>query len=100
MQVAERVIEFMGTEKPDAVVVDGDGVGAGVVGQINFRGFGAKLFEFRAGGEQPAIALHISTTAVAVWGKMRDWLKSGAEIPDEPELADDLTAVEYGFECR
>jgi len=27
-----------------------------------------------------------------VWGWMRDSLKAGAEIPDDPELAVDLTA--------
>jgi hypothetical protein len=30
-----------------------------------------------------------------VWGWMRDWLKSGAEIPDDPELAVDLCAPGY-----
>jgi len=25
-----------------------------------------------------------------VWGLMRDWLKAGAQIPDDPELAVDL----------
>ena len=30
-----------------------------------------------------------------VWGWMRDWLKAGAEIPDDPELAVDLTTPGY-----
>ena len=30
-----------------------------------------------------------------VWGMMRDWLKAGAEIPDDPELAVDLCAPGY-----
>jgi hypothetical protein len=31
-----------------------------------------------------------------VWGWMRDWLKAGAaKIPDDPELAADLTAPGY-----
>jgi hypothetical protein len=32
-----------------------------------------------------------------MWGKMRDYLKEGAEIPDDPELHSDLTGPEYGF---
>jgi hypothetical protein len=31
------------------------------------------------------------------WMLMRDWLKAGAEIPDDPELAIDLSGPEYGF---
>ena len=34
-------------------------------------------------------------TCWEVWGWMRDWLKAGAEIPDDPELAVDLTAPGY-----
>jgi len=29
------------------------------------------------------------------WGLMRDWLKAGGEIPDDPELAVDLTTPGY-----
>src|SRR5579872_3853875 len=46
VQVAEHVIEFMESEDPDAVVIDGDGLGAGVVDHIKHRGFGKKVFEF------------------------------------------------------
>jgi len=49
VQVAERTIEWMGKEKYDAIVIDGDGLGAGVIDQINFRGFGQRLFEFHGG---------------------------------------------------
>jgi len=28
---------------------------------------------------------------------MCDWLKSGAEIPDDPEMETDLCGVQYGF---
>ncbi|KKK93364.1 hypothetical protein LCGC14_2693650, partial [marine sediment metagenome] len=37
VQVAERTIEFIIQEKPRAVVVDGDGLGAGVVDQLRAR---------------------------------------------------------------
>ena len=32
------------------------------------------------------------------WGKMRDWLASG-EIPDDDELCDQLTSLDYGFDA-
>jgi hypothetical protein len=31
---------------------------------------------------------------------MRNWLKDGAEIPDDPELAQDLCGLEYGFSAK
>jgi hypothetical protein len=94
VQVAERVIAFMEQEKPDATVVDGDGLGAGVVDQIRNRGFGHKLFEFH-GAQRANDADKYFNRRTEVWGLMRDWLQAGAEIPDDPELEVDLTGPEY-----
>jgi hypothetical protein len=96
VQVAERVIEFMERENPDATVIDSDGIGAGVVDQINFRGFGRRLFEFHGGQSADDAAAYFNSRA-EVWGRMREWLMAGAEIPDDPELEADLTGPEYGF---
>jgi hypothetical protein len=99
VQVAERVIEFIRQENPDAIVVDGDGLGAGTVDQLQHRGYGAKLFEFHAGqAARDQVAYFNRRTEM--WGAMRDWLKAGAEIPDDPELADELSSPEYGFSAK
>jgi hypothetical protein len=34
------------------------------------------------------------------WGKMAEWLKAGAEIPDDPEFEIDLTGVQYGYSSK
>ena len=94
VQVAERVIAFMEKEKPDATVVDGDGLGSGVVDQIRNRGFGHKLFEFH-GAQRANDSDKYFNRRAEVWGLMRDWLQAGAEIPDDPELEVDLTSPEY-----
>jgi hypothetical protein len=96
VQVAERTIEFIHSEKPDATVVDGDGLGAGVVDQIKFRGFGDRLFEFHGGATANDSAAYYNRSAEC-WGAMRDWLAAGAEIPDDNELEANLTGREYGF---
>ncbi len=96
VQTAERVIEFRMKEEPDAVVVDGDGLGAGVVDQMRHRGYGEKLFEFHGGHKADDADAYFNRRA-EVWGLMRDWLREGAEIPDDPELATDLTGPKYGF---
>jgi hypothetical protein len=99
VQVAERVIELMEKEKPDATVIDADGIGAGVIDHIKHRGFEKRLFEFHGGAVPDDSAAYYNKRA-EVWGRMRDWLGASAEIPDDPELATDLTAPQYGFSAK
>jgi hypothetical protein len=97
VQVAERVIAFQKQESPDATVIDGDGIGAGVIDHMQHRGF--KPFEFH-GGSHPFDPNAYFNRRAEAWGLMRDWLMAGAEIPDDPELEADLTAPEYGFSSK
>jgi hypothetical protein len=96
-QLGERVIEWIQKEKPDATVVDGDGLGAGTIDHLKFRGF--KSFEFH-GGNTPNDAQQYFNRRAEVWGLMRDALKAGLEIPDDPELEIDLTGPQYGFSSK
>jgi hypothetical protein len=99
VQLTERIIAFINSEHPDATVVDGDGLGAGVVDQLRHRGFGEGLFEFHGGGSSYDPDAYFNRRA-EVWGKMCEWLKAGAEIPDDPEFEVDLTAVQYGYSSK
>lgn len=96
MQVAMRVSERIESERPDAVVVDGDGIGAGVIDNLRFRGYGDNLHEYR-GGLPAHDSIKYFNKRAESWGQMREWLTAGAEIPDNPDLATDLTVPEYGF---
>lgn len=98
-QVAARTIDFIEKEYPDAVVIDGDGIGAGVVDQVKARGFDEHLFEFH-GGRSARDSKKYFNRRSEVWGLMRDALKEGMEIPDDPELEADLTGPEYGFSAK
>jgi hypothetical protein len=100
VQAAERIIHFRDEHSPDAVVVDGDGLGAGVIDQLQHRGYSRGLFEFH-GGERPRDCDMYFNRRSEVWGLMRDWFRAGgAEIPDDPDLETDLTGPEYGFSSR
>src|SRR6266550_1478282 len=99
VQVAERIIKFMEEEKPDAIVIDEDGIGAGVVDHIKFCGFGRRVFGFHGGTAASDPNAYFNLRAEC-WGRMRDWLSAGAEIPDDPELEADLTGPEYGFSAK
>lgn len=95
-QVTDRVIDFLEREDADAVVVDSDGIGAPVHDQLVARGFGRKCHEFHGGF--PASDTHAYFNRRAeIWGNLRDALKAGLEIPDDPELEADLTGPQYGF---
>jgi len=85
VQLTERVISFINSEKPDAVVIDGDGLGAGVYDQIRHRGYSQGLHEFHGMGTPFDSAQYFNRRAEC-WHKMGEWLKAGAEIPDDPEM--------------
>jgi hypothetical protein len=91
VQLADRVAEFIEAEQPDATVIDGDGLGAGVVDILTRNNYGKTLHEFHGGANAQDTAMYFNKRT-EVWGWLRDWLKAGAEIPNNPELAVDLSA--------
>ena len=99
VQLAERVIGFITSEQPDAVVIDGDGLGAGCVDHLRHRGFSDSVFEFH-GGARAFDAAAFYNRRAEVWSQMADWLKAGAQIPDDPEMEVDLCGVQYGYSSK
>lgn len=102
MTLAAKVAECHRLYRPDAIFVDGTGVGGGVIDRLNQLGvpvtevqFGAKADRSLPGQEQVAYA----NKRAEMWGNMRAWLKGGC-ISNDPDLAADLTGVEYGFVLR
>lgn len=82
---------------PDAVFIDGVGVGAGVVDRL--RQLGYSVVEVNV-GTAAVDDKQYSNLRAEIWCKMRDWLKAGAVIPDDSELKDDLIGPEYGYDSR
>ena len=95
-QTGEHTIHFIKQHEPDATVIDADGLGAGVFDHLMFRGFKDRVFEFHGGSEADNPSEYFNKRAEC-WGKMRDMLDSGMQIPDTPEMAADLTNIRYGF---
>lgn len=102
VEVSQRVMEVMRRENPRATIIDGDGIGGGVVDRIRHdmvSWFKAnpmhRLQEFHGGSAARDGHMYFNHRA-EVWGLMRDWLKEGS-IPDEPEIETDLTGPEYYF---
>jgi hypothetical protein len=105
MQVASRVLEQVEQHKPAAVFVDATGIGWGVfdrLGQLGCEGlaavdFGGKADRTDGGAAGDAKALYANKRS-EIWGFLKDWCKVGC-LPDDRDLAADLTGVEYGYDA-
>ncbi len=99
MTLAAKVAEMYQQLRPDAVFVDGGGVGGGVVDRL--RQLRIPVIEVQFGGAPDRSMPDDQGTAYAnkgaeCWGVMRQWLKGGS-IPDDPELRAELEGREYGY---
>ena len=101
MLVASRVMEQVNAHSPDAVFVDGTGIGWGVVDRLAQLGcsraiginFGGRA-ERTDGGEAAA---RYANKRAEMWGFMKEWVRSGC-LPDDADLIADLGDVEYGYD--
>jgi hypothetical protein len=96
MQLAARVVELIRQHAPGQVMVDETGLGAGVVDRI--RQMGYPVIGVNAGDKADDETLYVNKRT-EMWGRMRDWLRT-ADIPNTPELIDDLIAPTYSFDGR
>jgi hypothetical protein len=102
MVTAGRVMELINSYNPDAVFVDGTGIGWGVVDRLNQLGcstvrgvdFGARA-DRTDGGDAAA---RYANKRAEMWGFMKEWCKAGC-LPDDRDLVADLTAVDYGYDA-
>lgn len=101
--LALRVVELYTLHRPDAIFVDGGGVGAGVVDRLRELRcpvievqFGAKADRSMIGQDDAFI---YANKRAEMCGALREWLKGGM-IDDDPELIADLTGIQYGFAQR
>jgi hypothetical protein len=101
MVIASRVMELVNAHSPDAVFVDGTGIGWGVVDRLaqlgcaTVRGidFGSKAD--RTDGVDGMV--RYANKRAEMWGYMKEWCKAGC-LPDDRELRADLTAIDYGYD--
>jgi hypothetical protein len=96
----ERVIHWIQEEKPRAIIIDETGLGAGVVDYVRNRGFNQSndyLVVGFNGGANPLDEKMYYNRRAEVWGEAKEWLEAGASIPDDPELAADLTGITFDY---
>lgn len=93
VQLAGAVADIAGKMKPQAIFVDGNGVGGGVVDIL--KSWGYKVIEVQA-GSSPNDGDKYLNKRVEMWDNMRAWLGTGS-IPHDQELTTDLISPEYSY---
>ena len=95
-EVAEKVYEQWREYRADAVCVDGVGLGAGVVDQL--EDLGVPVVDVQS-AERAEDQRKYFNTRSELLGRLIDWL-ADAEIPDDKQLIKEMTAIEYGYNVR
>jgi hypothetical protein len=101
MQVASRVMEQVSLHKPNAVFVDGTGIGWGVHDRLRQLGCPRLVgVDFASRADRRDLgdaAARYANKRAEMWGLLKEWCKAGC-LPDDPELIAELSAVEYGYD--
>jgi hypothetical protein len=93
VQLATKVADAIQKYKVDAVFVDGNGVGGGVVDLLKSWHYRVIEVQSSATPDDPDQFLN---KGVETWARMREWLTIGT-IPDDPKLQADLTTRDYSY---
>lgn len=89
---AGRIAELIDKYRPDAVAIDGGGVGGGVVDMLKARNYRVHEVQFGSKSDDDRYA----NKRTEIWGRMRDDMGAVA-IPDDDELKQDLLGPMYKF---
>ena len=95
VRTADVIMDCCSRETPDAIVIEGTGVGAGVIDILRARNY--KVVEVSPGAKEPTMA-HETNCRARLWRECRDWLVAGGCIYDDPILSEQLVGVQYGYD--
>jgi len=93
MTLASEIARFARQYRPDAVMIDGGGVGGGVIDRA--RQLGVEVIEINFGAKPTQHGF--ANMRAQMWSNMREALKEGVRLPNEQDLLSDLSGVEYGY---
>lgn len=91
MQLAAQVMQAAERWHPDLIVIDGVGVGGGVIDRLKEERL--RVVEVNAGSRADDPKRYYNKRA-EMWDRMREWLATGS-IPKDRDLTTDLTGIEY-----
>jgi hypothetical protein len=92
--LATKLAQEIDRTNPDAVIIEGDGVGGGLVDIM--RSWGYKVHEATMGAG-PSDKTRYSNKRTEIWGELDQWLEIGALDPYDEDLADDLCSPQFDY---
>jgi hypothetical protein len=96
-QSAAHLVELAGKHHPDAVFIDGGGVGGGVIDRTRVLMDTNKVFEINFGSKAANEADYANKRA-EIWGEMRKAMRDGGiDFEDDKELRADLLGPLYTY---
>ena len=110
MEIAGALVEMANKYNPDAIFIDAGGPNAGGVIDRARQLLGTRsdiVFEINFGTSHKGMQARwqddtrvlVANKRAQMWTNMRAWLERGA-IPDEQQLADDLSVIEYSYDAN
>lgn len=98
IQVGARVAEmYRAYGSNGTILVDGVGLGAGVVDYLTTTGY--PTVEVNAGAKADDDKRYYNKRA-EMWHRMAEWLEHAVDIPDDSVLSDQLVALEYEYDMK
>lgn len=99
MEVASKVAEYHALHTPHKIFIDSIGVGAGTFDRCKQLGLPVQEVIVSNKSTEPNIYCNLRSQ---IWGKMRDWVNNGADLPTtsrdkDTNLASQLTSMEYAY---
>ena len=94
MELAGKVVESFNTERASHIYIDSTGLGAGIYDRLKQLGLPVTGVSF---GTSPIDGRMYANTRAEIWGRMREWLGEGADIPRHNKLIEELKQQTYGY---
>lgn len=94
-KIAQIVAQEADIHRPDAIVIESTGPGAGVIDTLRDRKY--KVIEVHPGAPSAERMLYVNVRA-EYWSKMRDWIYKEGVLPDDIELFRQLTTILYSLD--
>jgi len=91
-----RIVDVLDEYKPEAVFIDGTGIGGPIIDRLLQLGYNVEEIQFGWSCPDP---MHYANMRVWMWAELRNWLKRGA-IDDSPELEIDLVGPGYAHDKK
>lgn len=95
VKLAEHAAREINAKRPDAVVIESTGPGAGVIDVLRDKGY--RIHEVHPGSAAVNHEHYVNKRA-EYWAAMRDWIYEHGCIPDDPDLREQLVSIMYGLD--